>query len=704
MAVNRSYTSLSKLYMKTSTGEIKSFAPNVSPNPNGTQYKGLNTPGLDAAWGLFGFNQVYSEIRYGKNNTAVTYTMPEYNNNYIGIKMDFGGYGTKVQYFFKLKFEGTDFLSLDQAHSQGLIDDVCLTISNNHTSYPISNTDNWYAGTYIGLSGYPTHKAVFRPTKKLLQIQYRYYASNIFSGGTSTSSADGVYIYTSSIKEMNTDGIFEVEYNKVSKFEYTGSEQSYVVPADGTYKIQCWGAYNKSRNFTSDTNRACGGYTHGEIELKRGETLYVYVGASGQSFNYGTHAYQNDAGGATDVRLTNGTWNNTTSLRSRIMVAGGAGTSGGLNSWNSGTPYGGSGGGLSGKAGGAVNTGAGGAGGTQTSGYSFGVAATSSGGPGGNGYYSGRSGYASNGVAGGGGGSSFISGHAGCNAINSSGSHTGSPNHYSGKIFTKTVMIDGDSSMPLPNGKTGKGHEGNGVCIITGPLKADKPNLKCKIDNTIKDIKSIECKVNNEWKKVTDVYIKQDNVWKSAVQKDLTPVELIPVMSSNTCSEGTISAGYAGGATYNNSLKIGYPWYVTHPNGEVNGMRYQIKRMSFTNATSLTQNDAWWQYTFTNPVKITRLEGEASRWAESNKGNTESYDVYISTDGSTFTKHGTWTKTGITWKEQNGNGTGLIQMSYDFGTPVTIKAFKLQALSHSSDTWPSNLYFAMYKIQAYGHK
>ena len=84
---------------------------------------------------------------------------------------------------------------------------------------------------------------------------------------------------------------------------------------------------------------------------------------------------------------------------------------------------------------------AGGSGASQTGGYSFGGASNVSGNyacGGGGGYYGGKGA-----TRGGGGGSSFISGYAGCNAIDSSGAHTGQPNHYSGKVFINGSMTAG---------------------------------------------------------------------------------------------------------------------------------------------------------------------------------------------------------------------------------------------------------------------
>ena len=70
---------------------------------------------------------------------------------------------------------------------------------------------------------------------------------------------------------------------------------------------------------------------------------------------------------------------------------------------------------------------------------------------GGGGYYGGATGHGT----GGGGGSSYINGHAGCS------------DHASGKKFTNTVMIAGNTSMPSTSGGTETGRSGNGYAKIT---------------------------------------------------------------------------------------------------------------------------------------------------------------------------------------------------------------------------------------------
>ena len=74
----------------------------------------------------------------------------------------------------------------------------------------------------------------------------------------------------------------------------------------------------------------------GEIALQKGQKIYVYVGENGEdlstptahSFNGGgpthvTNPSYSKGGGATDIRLLEGTWDNAEGLNSRIMVAGG---------------------------------------------------------------------------------------------------------------------------------------------------------------------------------------------------------------------------------------------------------------------------------------------------------------------------------------------------------------------------------------------
>ena len=266
-------------------------------------------------------------------------------------------------------------------------------------------------------------------------------------------------------------------------YDYTGNYETFTVPYDGTYQIELWGA---SGGGPSDTSSGQGAYTKGAIHLKKGETFYVYVGEKGknnrkESFNgggYGGAGSGWSGGGATDIRLIHGEWDNLEGLKSRIMVAGGGGGvanstyntagggsyAGGLTGYNGGYYSGHAYVNQEGKGGSQILGGAKGNNhhngiGTAYAG-SFGKGGnndtTSDGlgaGGGGGGYYGGGAGGATkNGGSGqgGGGGSSFISGYTGCNAVSKEGAPTGQANHYSGYIFKNTSLLSGRDEMPNP--------------------------------------------------------------------------------------------------------------------------------------------------------------------------------------------------------------------------------------------------------------
>ncbi|XID94314.1 glycine-rich protein [Paenibacillaceae bacterium WGS1546] len=193
-------------------------------------------------------------------------------------------------------------------------------------------------------------------------------------------------------------------------FEYTGSVQTFTAPDDGVYTIEAWGAQGGTgcqKGCSGSGGR--GGYSKGDITLKKGEILNIYVGGQGGNtgaggWNGGGNAASSNGGGGggTDVRKGG------TALSHRIIVAGGGGGGG------SGAT-GGAGGGLTGGAGTSTSEVRGGSGGSQTGGYSLGSggSVSSDASAGGGGYYGGygaETHACSNPNAGGGGGSGYIGG------------------------------------------------------------------------------------------------------------------------------------------------------------------------------------------------------------------------------------------------------------------------------------------------------
>jgi hypothetical protein len=316
---------------------------------------------------------------------------------------------------------------------------------------------------------------------------------------------------------------------KVANYAYTGSIKSVTLPA-GTYKMECWGAQSGANPQGGAAAPGRGAYVAGNIALTASTTLYVVVGSKGQSsttvlndaggYNGGGTGGSNGigirncsgGGGATDIRLNNAGVLNLTSLRSRIMVAAGGGGCGGgkfNTADHENSCPGGYAGGLTGgyvvpsitytNSTNTVTAGSQTAGGTSvysghdigqsnyagSFGYAFQGEHTAYGGGGGGGWYGGARGYGT----GGSGGSSFISGHSGCNPVNTStGAHLGAGKKTTYNnvtyTFTSITMIDGAgynwpsnsssrgslSTMPNPNGgnfASGYGNTGDGYARIT---------------------------------------------------------------------------------------------------------------------------------------------------------------------------------------------------------------------------------------------
>lgn len=366
---------------------------------------------------------------------------------------------------------------------------------------------------------------------------YTYDLLNLWIGRDTDNSAPfkgilysvRVYSYALSDTKIYSNAIIDktrfLKQFKFSPLETFGS-QVFSVTQSGLYKFELWGA--RGGNIGS-YHGGYGAYTAGTIELTQGDNIYMYIGTKGSDTTYtggdngggsileGQEAFGRAGGGATDIRILNTEWNDSSGLNSRIMVAAGGGGANYRNE-NYGEGNGGSAGGILGYDGESVNNSNGygyaiGSGATQTEGgyyittpgntFSAQKVLTGKWGRGGgngdgglNAQSGGGSGYYGGGLSahgGAGGGSSFISGHTGCVAVTAeydsspiTDCESGSTNktcslHYSRKTFYDTKMIDGNGYawtnvigaqevMPNPAGgffSAGTGNNGDGYIRIT---------------------------------------------------------------------------------------------------------------------------------------------------------------------------------------------------------------------------------------------
>ena len=159
--------------------------------------------------------------------------------------------------------------------------------------------------------------------------------------------------------------VCEYEIGHTWTFDYNGNPEEFIVPCDGTYKLEVWGA----QGGTYQTNTGgLGGYSYGNKVLREETPLYVVVG--GQGGTTGTAGYNGGGtgtdgnikiaggGGATHMALAGDVLKNVDVSKLLIVAGGGSGGwhSSSYSKWVKGQP----GGGLTG--------GGGSSGGTQTAG------------------------------------------------------------------------------------------------------------------------------------------------------------------------------------------------------------------------------------------------------------------------------------------------------------------------------------------------
>lgn len=239
--------------------------------------------------------------------------------------------------------------------------------------------------------------------------------------------------------------------NGVWDYSYSGTQEMFIVPIKGRYKLECWGAQGAGSHLHSELGLGgLGGYSVMEIDLERNEVLNVYVGGAGTiwagsagvapgGFNGGGAGIKNtnsnidpaaSGGGATDIRRYG------SELTDRIIIAGGGG-GGGMDGENAGH-----GGGLEGGNGSKAPSYT--KGGTQTGGYALGVGQDGprgeyyGGAGGGGGLYGGRT-YSWYGA---GGGSGYVSEPGG-------------------------ITTGGNQSFIQPDGTVSVGRQGHGHARIT---------------------------------------------------------------------------------------------------------------------------------------------------------------------------------------------------------------------------------------------
>ncbi len=289
---------------------------------------------------------------------------------------------------------------------------------------------------------------------------------------TITSTSKSEVTCTIGIEKISrtdyADEMCKIEKGYEWKFDYTGSEQEFIVPCDGEYKIELWGAQGGASNSTYIGGY--GGYSKGNANLTKTKKVYINVGGAGQTNNVpysskgakggyngggtanphsGVNHLYGAGGGATHIAFLSGQLYKLENYKDKILIVSGGGGGGRwqTNYTEGHYGYGGHGGGFIGGNG-TDNHGNYGSGGTQT-GKTFGKGA--------------------NNLAQAAGGGGFFGGTAGCSGGGGSG-YIGNPLLKEKEMYcykcqesneeaTKTITTTCTNSSPISNcAKQGHGY------------------------------------------------------------------------------------------------------------------------------------------------------------------------------------------------------------------------------------------------------
>ena len=265
-------------------------------------------------------------------------------------------------------------------------------------------------------------------------------------------------------KDITSDADF---YYLARLFSYKKSTESFTVPVDGTYTLECWGAGENQ-----------GGKSQGDYQAPKNQVLYICVGGKGTEGDRGSigiggyngggnggTAVINEKGqplkrgdggsGATHICLEDGVLSKLKTAYEQnrlLMVAGGQG---GAQYPTGSGPFGGGieGGKPINKAGTTFRAA------TQIDGFAFGLGQTGR---------NGTKGTQNGGEGNGGGGGGLYGGYAPINTGNRTNCPGGGGSGYvNAKLLVNCKTIAGNQSFLSPSGVSETGHAGDGAALIT---------------------------------------------------------------------------------------------------------------------------------------------------------------------------------------------------------------------------------------------
>ena len=153
--------------------------------------------------------------------------------------------------------------------------------------------------------------------------------------------------FTNNVTVVEEDDVYQT---LTYTFNYTGGEQEFIVPYDGDYTLEVWGAQGGSAGTIDGVTYTggYGGYSKGSVTLKKNEKIYINVGGAGScvlattkenysngGYNGGGNGsgfasttstfYSSGGGGATHISIMKGQLSKLQNYTDSILIVAGCG-------------------------------------------------------------------------------------------------------------------------------------------------------------------------------------------------------------------------------------------------------------------------------------------------------------------------------------------------------------------------------------------
>lgn len=282
-----------------------------------------------------GFAVISSNL---KINGSFRFATNEWNIYFDNIQVDSGGVSTtkpkissdklSLNFSISLKEPEEYYLfyvdAVNKSSLNAMINEVKIEGLDEVSDYLECNV------TYQDGSVIEKNDILYKDFSNTFKVEFKY--KDITKEQIPSTDLTPTVIVSINYRQANKDAILKENTNFVN-FNYSGAESTYIIPYDGTYKLEVWGGQGRARAAIG----GYGGYSTGKISLIKQNKLYLTVGEAGLSIENesigGSGIGHFRGGGATHISITSGLLKSLEDNQDSILiVAGGGGGNDGLSS------------------------------------------------------------------------------------------------------------------------------------------------------------------------------------------------------------------------------------------------------------------------------------------------------------------------------------------------------------------------------------